>query len=87
MRRSNRTFSAVRPSWKRLTSKAKKLRDRLDKAPELVVYELTSPASQCSQCHAEILQGSLLFLEQTNLFVWPAPILTILSFCPAAMRL
>ncbi|HJT35140.1 MAG TPA: hypothetical protein VJ783_24150 [Pirellulales bacterium] len=44
--------------------KAKKLRDRLDKAPELVVYELTSAASQCSECHAEILKGSLLFLEQ-----------------------
>lgn len=44
--------------------KAEKLLDKLGKARDLVVYELTSPASQCSQCHADIFKGSLLFLEQ-----------------------
>lgn len=44
--------------------KARKLLDKLDKSPELVAYELTSPVSRCSECQAEILKGSLLFLEQ-----------------------
>ncbi len=44
--------------------KAQKLRDKLHKAPDLVVFELTSPSSQCSACQAEILKGSFLFKER-----------------------
>lgn len=45
---------------------AKKLHAKLDKAPELVVFELTSPASQCGKCQTEILKGSLLFMEKNQ---------------------
>lgn len=63
--------------------KAKKLRDKLDKAPELVVYELTSPASQCSQCQAEILKGSLLFLKQNQPLCLACADLDQLVFLPS----
>lgn len=44
--------------------KAKKVREKLDKAPDLTVFELTSPASQCDECGDEIVKGSLLFMER-----------------------
>ncbi len=63
--------------------KAKKRLDKLDKAPEVVVYELTSPASQCSECHAEILKGSLLFLRQTQPLCLACADLDQLVFLPS----
>lgn len=64
-------------------NKAKKLRNKLDKAPELVVYELTSAASQCSECHGEILKGSLLFLDQNQPLCLACAELDQLVFLPS----
>jgi hypothetical protein len=47
-------------------NKAQKLRDKLHKAPDLVVFELTSPASTCSECQGEMLKGSFLFMERNQ---------------------
>lgn len=44
--------------------KARKVREKLDKAPDLTVFELTSPASQCGECGDEIVKGCLLFMER-----------------------
>lgn len=64
-------------------NKAKKLRQKLDKAPELVVFELTSPASQCSECGAEILKGSFLFMERNQPLCLACADLDHLLFLPS----
>ncbi len=42
--------------------KQKKLQEKLDKPPELVVFR-TVQDSQCSQCKKELHKGSFLFME------------------------
>jgi len=42
--------------------KQKKLQEKLDKPPELVVFR-TVKDSQCSQCKKELFKGSFLFME------------------------
>ena len=42
--------------------KQKKLQEKLDKAPELVVFRIVQD-SQCSQCKKELHKGSFLFME------------------------
>src|SRR5262249_850554 len=64
--------------------KAQKLRDKLHKAPDLVVFELTSPASKCSECQGEILKGSFLFMERNQPLCLPCADLDHLEFLPAA---
>lgn len=63
--------------------KAKKLRDKLDKAPELTVFELTSTASECSECGAEIVKGSLLFMERQQPLCLDCADLAHLLFLPS----
>ena len=64
-------------------NKAKKLRNKLDKAPELTVFELTSPASQCSECGAEIVKGSVLFMERNEPLCLACADLDHLLFLPS----
>lgn len=63
--------------------KAKKLRDKLDKAPDLTVFELTSPASECSECGAEIVKGSFLFMERKQPLCLDCADLDHLLFLPS----
>lgn len=44
--------------------KTEKLRAKLSKAPDLVVFELVSPESQCSECQTVLHKGQLLFMER-----------------------
>jgi hypothetical protein len=64
-------------------NKAQKLRDKLHKAPDLVVFELTSPASACRECQAEILKGSFLFMERNQPLCLPCADLDRLEFLPS----
>jgi hypothetical protein len=62
--------------------KAQKLHDKLHKAPDLVVYELTSRTSTCSECQSEILKGSFLFMERNQPLCLPCAGLDHLEFLP-----
>ncbi len=64
-------------------TEAQKLRNKLHKAPDLVVFELTSPASACSECHAEILKGTFLFMERNQPLCLPCADLDHLEFLPS----
>jgi len=48
--------------------KQKKLQEKLDKPPELVVFR-TVQDSKCSQCKKELHKGSLLFMEAGHPYV------------------
>ena len=45
-----------------LEKKQERLKEKLDKSPELVAHVVTHD-SQCSQCSKELLKGNLLFME------------------------
>lgn len=64
-------------------NKAQKLRDKLHAAPDLVVFELTSPSSTCSECHAEMLKGSFLFMERNQPLCLSCADLEHLEFLPS----
>jgi hypothetical protein len=64
-------------------NKAQKLHDKLHKAPDLLVFELTSPASACSECHTEMLKGSFLVMEQNQPLCLPCADLDHLEFLPS----
>lgn len=42
----------------------KQIRAKLEKAPDLVVFELVSKKSKCSECGTELLKGNFLFMEK-----------------------
>jgi hypothetical protein len=63
--------------------KAERLREKLTKAPDLVVYMLVSPDASCSECQAEILQGELLFMERGQPLCLACADLDHLEFLPA----
>jgi hypothetical protein len=44
--------------------KTQKLAEKLTKPPDLVVFEKVSEEGNCSECGAELLKGSFLFLEK-----------------------
>jgi hypothetical protein len=62
--------------------KATKVRDKLNKVPDLVVFELTSPSSTCSECQGEMLKGSLLFMERNEPLCLACADLDHLEFLP-----
>jgi hypothetical protein len=64
-------------------NKTQKLRDKLHKAPDLVVYELTSPTSVCSECQAEIFKESFLFMERNQPLCLACADLDHLEFLPS----
>ncbi len=63
--------------------KATKLRDKLHKAPDLVVFELTSPTSTCTECQREILKGEFLFMERGQPLCLGCADLDHLEFLPS----
>lgn len=44
--------------------KTAKLAEKLNKAPDLVVFEKVSEEGKCSECGAELVRGDLLFMEK-----------------------
>jgi hypothetical protein len=63
--------------------KAQKLRDKIQKAPDLVVFELTSAASACAECGVEMLKGALLFMERDQPLCLSCADLDGLEFLPS----
>jgi hypothetical protein len=63
-------------------NKARKLRARLHQAPDLVVFELTSAVSTCSECQAEMFKGSYLFMEGNQPLCLACADLDHLEFLP-----
>jgi hypothetical protein len=45
-------------------AKKQRLEKKLNKTPDLTVFQLTSDRSECSECGVELLRGELLFLEK-----------------------
>jgi hypothetical protein len=45
-------------------AKQQRLEKKLNKTPDLTVFQLTSDRAECSECGAEMLRGELLFLEK-----------------------
>jgi hypothetical protein len=45
-------------------AKKQRLENKLNKTPDLTVFQLTSDRAECSECGVELLKGELLFLEK-----------------------
>jgi hypothetical protein len=63
--------------------KAKQLSNKLAKAPDLVVFQKVSEEGNCSECGAELSQGSLLFMEKGQPLCLSCADLDYLTFLPA----
>jgi hypothetical protein len=66
--------------------KQQKLQEKLEKAPQPVVFLILSEA-QCSECGAEIAQGSMLLMEANQPLCLHCPRLDGLELLPAGERL
>jgi hypothetical protein len=64
-------------------AKAKRLDEKLKKAPDLVVHELVSEDARCSECGVELPQGSYSTMEQRTLLCLDCADLSHLVFLPA----
>lgn len=63
--------------------KAKRLSDKLTKAPDLVVFEKVSEEGNCSECGTELIKGNLLFMEKGKALCLVCADLDHLVFLPA----
>jgi hypothetical protein len=63
--------------------KAARLTAKLNKPPELVVFEKVSEEGNCSECGAELPQGAFLFMEKGRPLCLPCADLDELVFLPA----
>ena len=64
-------------------TKSARLTAKLNKAPELVVYEKVSEEGNCSECGIEMEKGSLLFMEKNQPLCLSCADLDRLVFLPA----
>lgn len=62
---------------------AEQLERKLAKAPDLVVYQLVSPSSTCSECETELWKGELLFMEKGQPLCLVCADLDHLEFLPS----
>jgi hypothetical protein len=62
--------------------KSQKLREKLARPADLVVFELVSPDSRCEECQAELHKGELLFLERGRPLCLTCADLDQLEFLP-----
>ena len=62
--------------------KQERLREKLEEAPRPVVFQILGDA-QCSECGAEISEGSLLMMEAGQPLCWPCARLDDLEFLPS----
>ncbi len=63
--------------------KTQRLAEKLTKPPELVVFEKVSEEGNCSECGAELLRGSFLFMEKGQPLCLACADLDHLVFLPA----
>ncbi len=63
--------------------KAARLTEKLQRPPDLVVFEMVSEAGKCSECGIELLQGDYLFKENNRLLCLVCADLDHLVFLPA----
>jgi hypothetical protein len=63
--------------------KTAKLAEKLNKAPDLVVFQKVSTNGKCSDCSAELLQGDFLFMEKGQPLCLACADLDHLVFLPA----
>ena len=63
--------------------KAQALEARLNKAPELVVFETVSESVICSECQAEMVKGDFLFMEKDKPLCLGCADLDRLEFLPS----
>ena len=63
--------------------KKARLAEKLTKAPELVVFEKVSEEGNCTECGAELLKGSFLFMEKRRPICLHCADLDVLVFLPA----
>jgi hypothetical protein len=63
--------------------KTAKLAERLNKAPDLVVFEKVSEEGKCSECGAELVHGDFLFMEKGQPLCLVCADLDHLVFLPA----
>jgi hypothetical protein len=64
-------------------AKAKKIKEKLEKAPDLVVFELISKESKCSECGKELFKGNYLVMEQNQPLCLTCADLDHLEFLPS----
>lgn len=64
-------------------AKKQRLEKKLNKPPDLVVYQLTSPSSECSECGDELRKGELLFLENRQPLCMTCADMDHLEFLPS----
>lgn len=63
--------------------KERQLKEKLSKAPDLVVFQKISQEGGCKECGAELAKGSLLFMEQGEPLCLDCADLNHLIFLPA----
>lgn len=63
--------------------KAQKLKEKLSKAPDLVVFQKVSDEGACSECGAELFKGSLVFMEKDQPLCLACADLDHLVFLPS----
>jgi len=63
--------------------KTAKLAEKLNKAPDLVVFEKVSEEGKCDECGAELVRGDFLFMEKGRLLCLGCADLDHLVFLPA----
>lgn len=63
-------------------AKQKKIQEKLDKPPELVVFRIVKN-SQCAQCKKELSKGSFLFMEASQPFCLCCANLSELEYLPS----
>ena len=65
-------------------ARKKQLEKKLNKVPDLVVFQLTSPSSQCHECTAELVKGDLIFMEDKNALCLSCADMDHLEFLPSS---
>jgi len=64
-------------------AKKQRLEKKLNKTPDLTVFQLTSDRSDCSECGVEILKGELLLLEKQKPLCMSCADMDHLEFLPS----
>lgn len=63
--------------------KAERLKEKLNKAPDLVVFQMVSDRAECGECHAEIVRGEMLVVEKEQPLCLSCADLDHLDFLPS----
>ena len=64
-------------------TRQKQLEKKLNKVPDLVVFQITSKSSECSECAVELGKGDLIFMEDKNALCLNCADMDHLEFLPS----